>query len=187
MRKSYMLVLGACFLSASALAEGRGWVFFPAFKEGWNPHFTFAATAGYMDPDSSLGDADTTWGLQLSLDCPWFMPPKGAIRQVFNYNAYEDGKLTLQTIEMNPRYFMTITPGLILGIGPGIGYVIADADVGRDANMWALQVGADLEYRYEHLFLGLSARYQHTQQERVGIDDEGADNWLTLLKAGITF
>jgi hypothetical protein len=167
--------------------DSTGWVWGPAFKEGWKPHFTFAATVGYLDPNSNAGTGNPTVGAQVSLDCPWFLPPKGDIRQEFNFNHYNDGNLNINSLEMNPRYFVTITPSLIVGVGPGVGYVWADSDVGRDATMWAVQLGFDVEYRYQHLFVGLGGRYQWTQDHQVGLNDRGVDNWLTLAKVGVTF
>lgn len=181
------LILGMATIPASA-AEGTGeWVMGPAFKPGWDPHFTIAATAGYLDPDIQGVDGGSAYGLQLSLNCPWFSPPTGAIRQQFNYNTFDNDGQEITSLEMNPRYFVSASPSILIGAGPGIGYVWTKSDLGKDKNVWALQLGADIEYRHEQLFLALGTRYMWTQNKELGIDNKGANNLLTQVKVGFNF
>lgn len=178
----------ASLASASVLAEEKKeWTFGPAFEEGWDPQFTVAAAANYMDPDISDVDGDLGLGLQLSLNCPWFQPPSGVIRQQFNLNKFDNDGIELTTFEINPRYYVDMSPAIRVGAGPGFGYMWTDADEGDENDMWTLQLGGDVEYRQGALFLGAGARYQFTQDESLGVDNDDADNWLVQLKAGVNF
>ncbi len=183
-KQLYALALFPVFaLSGSALADG--WVMGPAFKDGWKPEFTLAAVGGVMDVDKT--DNDAYWGAEFSLNCPWFQPPKGVIRQQFNIGRYDNDGLKLTSFEMNPNYFMTLAPNWALGIGPGIGYAKADVQGGDDEGLWSIQASVNLNYRNGPLFAGLGARYQDTQDKKLAPGVEGADNWLVSAKVGINF
>jgi hypothetical protein len=178
----------ASLLATTVLAEEEsGWVMGPAFKEGWQADFTLALAANYIDPDIIGVDGNSGLGVQVSLNCPWFQPPKGLIRQQFNVNQFDNDGIEFTTFEINPRYFVEMSPSVMLGVGPGFGYMWTDVDVGKAENMWTLQLGGDLEYRQGALFLGAGARYMWTQDKYVGLSKEGADNWLVQVKAGINF
>jgi hypothetical protein len=181
-----------CVVSGTAAAEKLTddtgeWIMGPAFKPDWKPHFTIAATGGYLDPDITGVSGDTSMGVQLSLNCPWFTPPSGAIRQQFNYNTFDNDGQQLKSLEMNPRYFMAASPSILIGFGPGLGYVWTESDLGKNENVWAFQLGADIEFRHEHLYLAIGTRYQFTQNKALGLANEGADNLLTQAKIGINF
>jgi opacity protein-like surface antigen len=179
--------LGCIGLSAAPAQAESGWVLGPAFKPGWKPAFTLAVTGSYLDPDLKHVDGDSVYGLQLSLNCPWFQPPSGVIRQQFNVNRFENNGITLTTYEINPRYYISLNRNWMVGFGPGFGYAEADVDVGKDANLWTLQLGADLEYRRDAFYFGAGVRYQNTENETIGLNDNDADNWLTSLKIGFNF
>lgn len=180
---STLSLLSAVALSGSALAEG--WVMGPAFKDGWNPEFTLAAVGGSMDVDHAGSDLYT--GLELSLNCPWFQPPTGAIRQQFNIGTYDNNGIEITSFEMNPNYFMTLAPNLTLGVGPGVGYVRASDMNGPTEGLWSVQASANLNYRNGPLFLGAGARYQDTRDKTLSPGVSGADNWLVSAKVGINF
>jgi len=179
------VLLGAMCLST---AQADEWKMLPFKDPSWSPDFILAVTAGELDPDVDGVDSGTAVGAQLSLNCPWFEPPKGAIRQQFNYNSFDENGLEITTLEINPRYYMG-EGDLTFGVGPGLGYLWAESDAaGVDTGMWALQLGADVEYRMGALYLGAGTRYQLTQDEELGATgQEGVDNWLTSVKLGINF
>ena len=188
----YKQLILFCLLSSLATypviaEEEAGWIFGPAFEEGWEADFTLALTANHINPDISGVGSDNSLGLQVSLNCPWFQPPTGLIRQQFNINKFDDDGIELTTFEINPRYYVNMTPSVMIGAGPGFGYMWTDASQGDESDMWTLQLGGDVEYRQGVMFLGLGARYQWTENESLGIDNEGADNWLVQLKAGVNF
>lgn len=170
----------AMALSGPALAEG--WVIGPAFKDGWKPEFTLAAVGGEMDVDSAGKDLYS--GAELSLNCLWFRPPRGMIRQQFNIGTHEDNGLDITSYEINPNYFMRLAPGLTLGVGPGVGYVTVH-DNGSSEGLWSMQASANLNYRRGPVFLGAGARYQDTRDKTVAPGVRGTDNVLLSLKLGV--
>lgn len=172
-------------LAVSGGAMADGWVLGPAFKDGWKPEFTLAAVGGAMDVDDPGNDA--YWGAEFSLNCPWFQPPKGTIRQQFNLGRYDNDGLEMTSFEMNPNYFMSLAPNWTLGIGPGVGYVWTDVKGGDNEGLWSIQGSVNLNYRSGHLFAGVGARYQDTQDKTLANGVEGADNWLVSAKLGYNF
>jgi hypothetical protein len=182
-KRSAIALLSTIALSGSALAEG--WVVGPAFKDGWDPEFTLAAVGGSMDPDHV--SSDLYKGVEFSLNCPWFQPPTGTIRQQFNIGTFDDNGLEITSFEMNPNYFMTLTPNLTLGVGPGIGYVRASINNGPTEGLWSIQASANLNYRSGPLFMGAGVRYQNTEDDALAAGVNGADNWLVNAKIGFNF
>lgn len=174
-----LLTAAVLFAGLITSAQADGWIMSPYKQAGWSPDFTLAVTAGPMDFDIAGMDVDTALGVQLSLNCPWFSPPSGTIRQQFNYNTFDNNNVTINTLEMNPHWYGS-SGKLSYGAGPGLGYVWVKPDVGLDDSMWAFQLSADVEYRHGVLFAGIGTRYQFTS----GGD---ADNLLTQVKFGVNF
>lgn len=175
----HTLTCGLLFAVLAAPAQAEGWKMLPFKEPGWSPEFTLSVNTGPMDFDVDGVDTDNATGLQLSLNCPWFSPPAGNIRQQFNYNTFDHDGVKVTTFEMNPHWY-TGKGGLTFGAGPGIGYVWVDPDSGSDDSMWALQLSADVEYRTGALFIGAGTRYQFTE-------NGDADNLLTQVKVGVNF
>ena len=174
--------LSTLAISGSAMADG--WTMFPVSKDGWKPEVTLAAVVGSMDV-KNIGSAEYQ-GAELSLNCPWFQPPAGAIRQQFNIGTYNNGNASLTSFEMNPHYYVSVAPGWTIGAGPGIGYVhgyVGD----KDADMSSIQVSASANYRNGHFFAGAGARYQDTLNKEIVPGVKGMDNWLISAKVGINF
>ena len=175
-----LALLAASTLAAPAMAEG--WKAMPVMEDGWDPEFTVALTYGPMNFDEDGVDDENATGAQFSLNCPWFGPPAGAIRQQFNYNSVEVASaVDVTTFELNPRYYMG-DGSVTFGFGPGVGYMWADD--GTEDNVWTFQVGADVEYRSGAMFVGAGTRYQVTQDFD---DGEDANNLLTTVKLGVNF
>ena len=178
---SALALFSTLALSGSVLADG--WTIGPAFKDGWNPEFTLAAVGGSMDADHV--DSGLYTGLEFSLNCPWFQPPKGTIRQQFNIGRFDEDGLEVTSFEMNPNYFMTLAPNWTLGVGPGIGYAKASYKNGDTEGLWSIQASANLNYRNGHLFAGVGARYQDTRDKHLAPGVDGADNWLVSAAYGM--
>lgn len=167
-------------------AHGAGWNLLPFQDEDWSADLTLAATGGLMDPDVEGLDSDTAVGAQFSLNCPWFEPPQGQIRQQFNYTTYDEGSVEIRSLELNPHYYMG-EGNLTFGFGPGLGYVQVENDAGADDSMLAGQFSADLEYRRGRLFVGAGSRYQWTEGADLGDNGQTVDNWLHQVKLGVNF
>lgn len=176
-------LLSAFALSGSAMAEG--WVLGPVFKDGWKADFTLAAVGGAMDADHA--GSDLYKGLEFSLNCPWFQPPKGVIRQQFNIGKYESDGLKITSFEINPNYFMELAPHWTLGVGPGFGYARASYKGGSTEGLWSIQASVNLNYRNGPLFLGVGARYQNTRDKHLAPGIDGADNSMINAKIGFNF
>lgn len=176
-----------CNAAWAGAAHANEWVLGPAFKPGWKPEFTVAAIGGQMNPDSDLGDSDGYLGMEISLNCPWFQPPSGSIRQQFWLGRYESNGLELKGIEINPRYFVDMGSGFSFGVGPGFGYLQGDSQFANSVDMGTLQVGADLSYRAGAFYLGVGTRYAFTSNKYMGPGQEGADNWVVVGKVGVNF
>lgn len=177
-----LTLLSTLAASGSALADG--WSMFPFKNDGWKPEMTLAAVVGSMDVEG-IGSSEYQ-GAELSLNCPWFQPPTGTIRQQFNIGTYENGNASLTSFEMNPHYYVSIAPGWTIGAGPGIGYV--HGYVGqKEADMSSIQVSASINYRNGHFFAGAGARYQDSLDKEITPNVKGMDNWLVTAKVGINF
>ncbi|MDP2827600.1 MAG: hypothetical protein Q8O37_03240 [Sulfuricellaceae bacterium] len=174
--------LSALAMSGNALADGWSWA--PFKQDGWKPEFTLAGVVGSMNPDN--GNSDQYTGGELSLNCPWFQPPTGSIRQQFNIGYYNQDNMSVTSFEMNPNYFVSIGKGWTVGAGPGIGYVRAVID-DQMASLSSFQLSTNLNYRSGHFFAGLGARYQDTRDKEIAPGKFGADNWLVAAKFGINF
>jgi len=182
-----LIALGIGALAAPS-AQANEWVLGPAFKEGWKPQFTVAAMGGVLNPDEDkLSDGDAYYGVEISLNCPWFAPPTGSIRQQFWIGRYDENDVTFTSFEVNPRYFIDLSPNWSLGAGPGFGYLKADTPFRDGVDMFTLQLGADLSYRIGPLFLGVGARYQFTDDKEIAPGVDGADNWVAVGKIGVNF
>ncbi|MFN2309920.1 MAG: hypothetical protein ABR553_09345 [Gammaproteobacteria bacterium] len=179
---STVTLLSVIALSGPAMAED--WVYMPAFKPGWEPDFTLAAVGGALDVDHAGSGFYS--GVELSLNCPWFQPPTGQVRQQFNIGTYDDD-MEITSFELNPNYFMTLSPGVTFGVGPGVGYARASYRNGPTEGLWSVQASANLNYRSGSLFLGAGARYQDTRDKTLAPGVRGADNWLLSAKVGINF
>ncbi|MEI7841502.1 MAG: hypothetical protein WCI39_00600 [Gallionellaceae bacterium] len=178
---STLAVISTLAISGSALADG--WKTLPFLDAGWKPNFTLAATVGSMDI-KDVGAA-TSQGLELSLDCPWFQPPQGALRQQFNYSTYKKDNISLNIWEMNPHYYITVAEGWTVGFGPGVGYV--QGTVGSyEAKLPSIQFSADVNYRKGHYFAGVGARVQNARNDQIGTLT-GLDNSLLNVKLGYNF
>ena len=175
----HSVVFGVLFAGVVASAQADEWKMMPFKEDGWSPDFTLAVAAGHMATDIDGVDDDAAYGIQLSLNCPWFSPPFGNIRQQFNYNVFDNDGVKVSTIELNPRWY-EVDGNLSYGIGPGIGYVQVEPDNGNDHDEWAVQLGADIEYRQGSMFYGFGSRYQR-------VNDSAADNLLTQFKVGVNF
>ena len=185
-----MFAITGTLFSGTALAEDdKGWTVLPYQNSDFDPHFTVGLATGIMKPDEDGASSGAINGLVLSLNCPWFQPPTGTIRQVFNYNIYEEDNVAINTFEMNPRYFIPISPSLQAGFGPGVGYVTIEPEVGAIAHALSFQVGADLDYRNKNLFAGLSARYMMTQDAKFGGStiESDVNNLAVQMRVGYNF
>lgn len=182
--KSVLFALAGTLFATSASAElVKMW---PYKDANWDPDFNLFITAGQFDPAVSGLDTESVTGLQLSLNCPWFGPPVGAIRQNMNYNMVKADGYDLNTFEINPRWY-AVDDNLRYGAGPGFGYMWVKPDVGDDASSVTLQLSASVEYTIDKFIIGAGTRYQYTLDQDINGSGDGFNNMLTDIKIGFDF
>jgi len=182
-------ISGTLFSGTALAEEEKGWTVLPYQNDDFDPHFNVALATSIMATKVSGASSGAINGVVLSLNCPWFQPPMGTIRQVFNYNIYDEDNLKIKTFEMNPRYFIPVSPSVQVGFGPGVGYVTIAPKDSAEAHVLSFQIGADLDYRNKNLFAGISARYMMTQEDKFGgsTDESDVDNLAIQMRVGYNF
>lgn len=183
-RQIHKCVGGAALALAAASASAGEWQFLPILKDGYKPDLVLSAVGGSLDPQGAA--ADTYLGLELAMNCGLFQTPSGVVRTKISYGGYDHDGLEYRSFEVNPRWTVPLAQNLSFGIGPGIGYVRTEVG-GRDTDLFAWQVGADLDYRLGRVSFGLGLRWQDTVNKRVAPGAEGAENWLVQAKVGYAF
>lgn len=183
MKRQIVSIAGIALLSGTVQAAEQ-WTWLAGAQDGYSAQPTISLMAGHMDPGDNM-DSDTVSGLELSLNCPLLQPPSNRIRQQLSYSKYEDGGVEIESIEINPHYVVEVSPGLEIGGGPGLGYVMVDKAAGG-GNVLALQLGASAHYHGSSpLYLGAEVRYQITGDDNFGAATESdVDNYRVLLKLG---
>jgi hypothetical protein len=185
-KRTTALALGGALLAGSGPAMAAGWEFLPAANPGYEAEASLAVMGGLQDPDVAGVDASDAYGFELSLNCPTLKPPRGEIRQQISLTGFDKDGLEMASLELNPHYLVPLGENLDLGLGPGVGFVMAEGPR-HDDGVFALQAGASLHYRSGGLFLGAEARYQVTQEANLGRGDGDLNNYRLLGKAGINF
>lgn len=185
-KRTTALALGSALLAGSAPATAAGWELLPAANPDYEAEATLALMGGMQDPEVGDVGASDAYGFELSLNCPTLKPPRGEIRQQISLTGFDKEGLELASLELNPHYLVPLAENLDLGVGPGLGYVMAENGRHEDS-VFALQAGASLHYRSGALFLGAEARYQVTQEADFGRRNEDLNNYRLLGKAGINF
>ncbi len=177
-------LLGMSIVTFSMSSFGGDWKFFPVRDANFKPDMTLSLVSGNMNPSHIASGSYT--GVELALNCLAMQPPSGVIRTKISLGTYDHNRMKLTSFEVNPRWTTNLSPDLTIGVGPGIGYVKADT-LGRTTSMAALQIGADLDYRFGALNLGLGVRWQDTRNKAITTGVDGVDNTLIQAKIGVNF
>ncbi|HHJ80072.1 MAG TPA: hypothetical protein ENJ65_00400, partial [Candidatus Tenderia electrophaga] len=179
--------LGSLFLglSSTAMAGEGEWDWFPVMGDDYVMEPTASVIVGNQSFDD--GGSDSVMGIELSFNCPMLKPPTNKIRQQVSMTKYDDSGVEVTSIELNPHYLVEMSPGLLVGGGPGLGYVAVDTRAGDD-NLLTFQLGASVHYNVnETFFLGGDARYQIAGDADLAGTDVNMNNWRVGLKAGVNF
>lgn len=182
--RTQIKLLGLCLAFAAAPSLAGEMKLMPVLDADFKPDFTVSALVGAMNPER-VG-SDTFAGAEVAFNCIVMQPSTGRIRTKISYGEFSNGGLELSSFEVNPRWMFDIDKNLSVGFGPGLGYVDAKS-AGRSKGMWAGQLGADLDYRMGAVTLGLSTRWQGTDNRTIAPGQKGADNILVAAKIGYNF
>ena len=181
-RTALSLLLGLLVVSSSAFAGD--WKLLPVRDADFKPAVTVSAVGGSLGPQH--GGAGSYSGIEVSLNCLLLQPPSGVMRTHLSLGQFDHDGLKLTDLEVNPRWTFNLNQDLSLGVGPGIGLVKAEVS-GQSTSLFALQFGADLDYRMGPLNLGLGLRWQATEDKEIVRGHNGADNALLQARIGFNF
>jgi len=168
MKKMLVSILGSAMSLGSVAAQAENWTLLAGTKAGYEPELAVSLMVGNVSPEN--GSSETMTGIELSLNCPLIQPPTNRIRQQVSYSTIDGADF----LEINPHYVVEVAPGLEVGGGVGLGYVMTDAsdDVG-------FQIGASAHYFAQGpIFLGAEARLQTV---------DGDNNTRVAVKLGYRF
>ena len=187
MKKTTIALASAVLLGAANVQAADDWTWFAGWKEDYKGQPAVSVMLGQMDPGDNM-DSDTITGIELSVNCPLVKPPTNRIRQQVSYTKYDDKGVEITSLELNPHYVVKVSPGLEIGAGPGLGYVMVD-NATSDGSVLALQVGVSAHYTLQSpLFIGAEARYQITGEDNFGAATKSdVDNFRFAIKAGYSF
>lgn len=174
----------AALVLAAGSATAGDWQFLPILKDGYKPDLVVSVVGGVLDPKGA--GEDTYAGLEVAMNCGLFQTPTGVVRTKISYGGYDHDGLEYRSFEINPRWTIPVAQNLSFGIGPGIGYVRTEVG-SRETDLFAWQLGADLDYRVGRVSLGLGVRWQDTVSKTIAPDTDGAENWLVQAKIGYAF
>ena len=188
MKRSLTVMLAGSMLMSAAAHAGE-WTFLAGVKPDYKAEPALSVIAGQMSPGISGMKDGTITGIELSLNCPLLQPPTNRIRQQVSLTQYDESGTKITNIELNPHYVVEVLPGLELGGGPGLGYIMTDTPA-LDPNLWGLSVGLSAHYTaMGPLFLGAEYRYQVTSKKNFGgsIGKDNLNNGRFDIKVGYSF
>lgn len=182
------VLLSLAMLSTASFGADE-FKFIPIFTDDdYKFNFEVAAVVGSMAFKESNLKTSTTYGVDVSFDCPVFtLPGDNLLRQQLTLSSYDKGNVEITTIEMNPYYFIDLADDLTLGFGPGLGAMNVDTDGAKDKWLFTYQAGAGLKYYIDKVIVGVDCRYQWTDTKDFGSGQEDFDNMRILLKIGYAF
>lgn len=185
MIKTKAVIFGLAGTLLATTASADSFKMWPYKDANWDPEFNLSVTAGQFDPRANNADTESVLGIQLGLNCPWFGPPVGDLRQQFNLNKVNGDGYDLTTFEINPRWY-AVDGNLKYGAGPGFGYMWLKPDVGDDAASFTLQASVAVEYRINKISIGAGSRFQRSL-DREMFGTQSGDNFITDIKLGFDF
>ena len=158
--------------------------FFPPAKENFRVEPSVTARVGILGSFDTL-DPALAYGGKVSFNCLLAQPPAGAVRTEVSYLRSSTNGIDLNILELNPTYYYEVVSDLYLGAGPGLGYQIITGSA--DAQLWAAQATAAVEYRLGTLVCGVNGRYQWQFGESGSIAAGDLSNYYAGVHLGVLF
>ena len=178
-----LIIFPLLIFTSSAQAQ---WSLFPIHESDYSADPIVSFRFGRLIPDLSDASGDSLAGFEVNFNSALLAGPY-PIKSQLSINRYRDetADVTIYTLESNPHFMYQLTENILIGVGPGIGYVLSDLP-GRSENIWAVQIGTSLMYALNQFSVGFETRYQFTEQVRIG-DDRGLDNSIFVFEVGYQF
>ena len=159
--------------------------FLPVMDSSYTPNFAVAALGGYEKSNAVKGSG--AYGVELSMTCPLLQIPDHTIRQQISLVHTNSEGLTTTSLELNPHVLFNVADNLNFGVGPSLGVVDASKN-SQDHFVFGIGAGVSLTYDItQQYFVGLSSRYQWTNNAHLCGQNYDLDNTRTLLKFGVRF
>ncbi len=181
------IIVAASLLLATLVHAERETKLFPIMTDAdYCPSPAVALLVGYGEMERAY-DGDYMYGLEFSLACPALQLPTLDIRQQISLVHQSDHGLRMTSLELNPHLLFNLDNKVQLGVGPGFGLIVTDAD--ETDLIFGVNVGASIHYDIDkNYFVGAEARYQWTTDAELSKDVERSlDNYRTLVKVGMHF
>ncbi len=181
------IVLSTVLLLATLAHAERETTLFPIITDAdYCPEPAVALLVGYGEREKAY-DGDYMYGLELSLACPALQLETLDIRQQISLVHQSKHGLRMTSLEFNPHVMFNLDDNVQLGVGPGFGIIVTDAD--KTDLIVGVNVGASLHYDIDATyFVGAEARYQWTSDAELSKGyEQSLDNYRTLLKVGMHF
>lgn len=171
---------------AAGTASAADW--FPVADEDYSAAPSVAVMGGSQSFAWDDADSGSVAGIEFALNCPLLAVDSGRIRQQVSLTQYDEDGLETTHLELNPHYLFVDDGNLTVGAGPGFGWVQGDLENGGDADAFALQAGASVNYDFGPAFVGAEARYQWTTEADFGNGvEEDLSNTRVMAKVGVNF
>jgi opacity protein-like surface antigen len=194
--KRKVLIASTVLISAfstvlTSTAQANEWNFLPVMDDGYQPHVAVALIGGGTQIDESgsnqSDDDATTYGVELSLDCPLLKPPHHTIRQQVSYVETDEDGLKTSSIELNPHHMFDMNDKLQVGFGPSLGFTKLETATDDDT-VFTYGLGASVRYNVTpKLFVGAESRYAWSDDVDLAGVNADYDTLRLLAKVGYQF
>ncbi len=181
------IILTASLLLATLVHAQRETTLLPVVNSAdYTPAPAVALLVGYGEVEKAY-DGDYMYGVEVSLACPALQLSMYDIRQQISLVYQSDHGLRMTSLEFNPHVLFNLDEKVQLGVGPGFGVIVTDAD--ESDVILGINVGASIRYTIDATyFVGAEARYQWTTDAELSKGYERSlDNYRTLIKVGMHF
>ncbi len=140
--------------------------------------------------DDAFDDADIDSGFYVGLEGYGMIVPNLYLGVEGGYANPDDNntELTFVPIELNLKYAIEATSNFVIDLGGGGSYNYIEIESGAESEddwIWGGQFFVDLNYTIDQFFLGISGKYQITED----FEDSGIDlnNWRVGGQIGVMF
>lgn len=165
--------------------QDDGWLFMPASSGPYKADFSLALMAGEGRNERDDESVEVSTGVEFGFNSPWLQPRnENRLRTFFSHTTLNGDSFKTNSLELNWHLMTPVAPNLTLGLGPGIGWLEADARGIPEGENLSIQVGGNLTYRNGPWYLGLELRRQWSSTLSADGRSFDPDNTRLMLKLG---